>query len=89
MSVKMGNGTITFGDGTTLSSSKIPYANISGNKTKLSQFTNNLGNYGNFLTSSLIDTTQYGMNSVPTLQLYWTGSKMSIRSLNCNCVCNC
>lgn len=52
MSAILGNGNVQFGDGTTLSSAIIPWASLSGKPTNLSQFTNNLGNYGGWLTTT-------------------------------------
>jgi hypothetical protein len=102
MSANLGNGNITFGDGTTLSSAIIPITNITGVPTNLSQFTNNLGNYGGWLTSTNINTTpvtypwNVGFNSQAgpmNFGLQYTGSgvtgKIWLYAPNCNCVCNC
>jgi len=52
MSDILGNGVVTFGDGTSLSSAVIPWTNFTSRPTQLSQFTNDLGNYGAFLTTT-------------------------------------
>lgn len=46
----LGNGAVTFGDGTSLNSATVAWSSFSGVPTNLSQFTNDLGNYGSFLT---------------------------------------
>lgn len=51
-SIVLRNGDVVFSDGTTLASSNITLAQVSNEPELLSQFTNNLGNYGNFLTSA-------------------------------------
>ena len=48
----LGAGTVTFGDGSTLASTAITLAQVAGAPTALSGFTNNLGNYGSYLTSA-------------------------------------
>ena len=48
----LGNGTIVFGDGTTLSSANVALSQVSNVPTKLSSFTNDLGNYGGFMTAA-------------------------------------
>ena len=90
---KIGNGNITFGDNTSLSSANLPYANITNKKTNLSQFTNDLGNYGGFFPVTGVDTTAHstgafanigvGVNSAGNLTLITDGN------CNCNCNCNC
>ena len=88
----LGNGSVRFGDGTQLSSSQLTLANISGAPTNLSQFTNDLGNYNNWLTSSNINQTYSGYYSASEYgprYLYWNGSTLSIVATNCNCNCNC
>lgn len=89
MSAILGNGTVTFGDGTSLSTANIPYGNITGVKTNLSQFVNDLGNYGGFWTSSSINGASTTLVNAPTLQLGWNGSQLTLTAINCQCVCNC
>lgn len=91
---QMGSGTLVFGDGSVLSSSTVAWSSLSGVPTNLSQFTNNLGNYGNWMTGSNIDTStlaQWGSSSPSNAQILvgWNGSKLYPYSPNCNCQCNC
>jgi hypothetical protein len=87
----LGSGNITFGDGTSLSSANIPYANFTSAPTQLSQFTNDLGNYGGWMTSSNIYTGDVGgyHSSSQVWALVWNGSKFYAQAYNCNCNCNC
>ena len=88
----LGSGVVTFGDGTTLSSTTITLSQVTGAPTALSQFTNNLGNYGSYLTSANVDTTlsgYYDSHEIGYRYLYWSGSQWSIVVSNCNCNCNC
>ena len=90
MSTTAGNGLITFGDGTSLSSGNLTYSKITGAPTLLSQFTNDLGNYGGFLAGSNIDTSYtYNSRWAPSFQFAQVGSNVKLTYLNCNCVCNC
>jgi hypothetical protein len=91
MSTKSGNGSFTFGDGTIMPTASVSPANISGFPTQLSQFTNDLGNYGGFLTGANIDTTVRGgyNSSSQNWGLTWSGTQIGITTTNCNCNCNC
>jgi hypothetical protein len=104
MSTILGNGTITFGDGTVKSTVAVPWENITGAPTKLTDFANDLGNYGNWIATANISTTPV---TPPPLVLHdddgeivagpvqinmtWdgTGTILSLTSPNCNCYCNC
>ena len=85
----LGNGNVTFGDGTTLSSANLPYANVTGKKTNLSQFVNDLGNYEGWVTS--VNTSSGGSASNPQVGFTWNGSQLglTVYNCNCNCYCNC
>jgi len=93
----LGNGSITFGDGTTLSSATIPWSSIVSRPTALSQYTNNLGNYGGFLSpSSFPATVYYWPYGIPGNQFgdvhivqTWDGTNVGMYYTNCNCYCNC
>jgi hypothetical protein len=89
MSANIGNGNVTFGDGTSLSSANLPYANVTNPSTKLSQFTNDLGNYENWVTS--VNTSGVGGASNPHVNFTWNGSQIGLQvsNCNCNCYCNC
>jgi len=95
MATTLGNGIVTFGDGTRLGSNVIPYGNITNPKTNLTQFTNDLGNYGNFLTANSINTTQINTGAWASMYLTLTncGSSTTLGlatdNCNCNCACNC
>jgi len=52
MSANIGNGNITFGDGTSTSTNVFLWSSVASHPTTLSQFTNDLGNYGGFLTAA-------------------------------------
>jgi hypothetical protein len=75
MSEILGNGSITFGDGTTMSSAVVPWTNLTNGPTQLSQFTNNLGNYGNFITIANIQQGSPGYYDNPSGAINACGSK--------------
>ena len=52
MTTISGNGSITFGDSTVKSTASFAWTQLTNRPTALSQFTNNLGNYGGWLTTS-------------------------------------
>lgn len=92
--VILGNGTVTFGDGTSMSTQSVPYTQVTDRKTLLSQFTNDLGNYGSFYTPSNIPTVGYTSTYVwPNIALKVSGTgaaaAVSIIYNNCNCQCAC
>ena len=98
MSTILGNGTITFGDGTSWSSANIPWSGIVNRPTNLTQFTNNLGNYGGFLAISDVNLTPVipspanvpgFWSNIQQWQLYKVNGKVTLQSYNCNCNCNC
>jgi hypothetical protein len=94
MSTQLTNGSVVFGDSTTLSTNTVAQSSITGVPTLLSQFTNDLGNYGGWLTASNIDTTTvaYWNSSSPSdaqILVGWNGSTLYPYSPNCNCQCNC
>ena len=87
----LGASGITLSDGTNLLSSNLPYTNITNPNTKLSQFTNDLGNYGTFLTNANV-TTGYTVSTgaYAYLWLATSGNTLYLTSNgNCNCNCNC
>jgi len=96
----LNNGVIQWPDGSKLTSASLGYtANVNSStvKTSLSQFTNNLGNYGasvpgtggRFLAPSDFSTAQVGSNSTPAMYIQWNGSQVVMINTNCNCFCNC
>ena len=89
MSANIGNSVVTFGDGTTITSANMPYTSISGAPTQLSQFTNDLGNYGGFYSSANIDTTSTGYGGAPAFQFKIVSGNVRFVVVNCNCQCNC
>ena len=91
MATTLGNGSVIFGDGTQIASAVFPYGNITNPKTALSQFTNDLGNYGGYFTGASINTTQISTGAWASLALVVTGNTISLatNNCNCNCVCNC
>jgi len=96
MATILENGDIKFGDGTTLASANIPYANITGKKTNLTQFTNNLGNYGDptygaFLVAANINTAAIGTGAFASMAINAnvTTGALFLTTNNCNCNCNC
>lgn len=58
-SIVLSNGSVLFSDGTSLDSSNITLSHIPNAPTLLSQFTNDLGNYGGFLTSANVEYVQF------------------------------
>lgn len=92
--VILGNGSVTFGDGTSMSTQSVPYTQVTDRQTKLSQFTNDLGNYGSFYTSAslpLVTTTNNYPFPTIALKVSGTGSNSAISVIynNCNCACQC
>lgn len=94
--VILGNGDVTFGDGSSMSTNTVPYTNVTDRKTKLSQFTNDLGNYGSFLTAANINTASVYPGSYSNLGIGVTGTGntttlvlLTDGNCNCNCACNC
>lgn len=98
MTTILGNGALTLGDSTTMTSATVPWTSLIGRPTALSQFTNDLGNYGGFLTSANV-TTQLAADPGKVIwgwhrtsgnwNLTWNGSTVGLQINNCNCVCNC
>lgn len=93
MSSISGNGSIILSDGTQLGSGNFTLANVSSAPTNLSQFSNDLGNYGPFLNASYVNTNYSGYYNTqqysPGTQIYWNGSQIAVVVTNCNCNCNC
>jgi hypothetical protein len=92
---KIDNSGIIFSDNSVRTSGNSTLNDVSGAPTNLSQFTNDLGNYGGFLGASNINQNYtYGVYGVDTHEygyryLRWDGSQLSVGVINCNCVCNC
>jgi hypothetical protein len=74
---------ITGNSGTT---SSVAFTNVSGRPTALSQFSNNLGNYGGFI-DSVSNCGGQPQSSQATLNR--SGNNININNNNCNCRCNC
>jgi hypothetical protein len=96
MAAILGNGSIQFGDGTTTSTALINYTNVVGKKINLSEFSNDLGNYGGFINSvpgGLIYTSNSGQADwqwgKANMKLNVNAGALTISFANCNCVCNC
>jgi hypothetical protein len=101
MSTILGNGTITFGDGTSWSSANIPWSGIVNRPTRLAQFTNDLGNYGSFLSITDVNLTSIIPNvggsgkfagywsAWQAWELHMVAGKITLQNSNCNCNCNC
>ena len=94
-SVTLTSNAIIFGDGSSLSSGVINYNQLQNSPTNLSQFVNDLGNYGNWLTPVNINTTitnQYwnpNMGLQVTTGAGWQATQVQLVVNNCNCVCHC
>ena len=91
---RLDQGKVIFNDSSSLSSAgSIYFAQVLGTPTNLSQFTNNLGNYGNWLTYGNISaSTVGGFRSAGSTSwsFTWDGvSQMHISNYNCACLCNC
>jgi hypothetical protein len=70
--------------------SSVAWTNVSSRPTALSQFTNNLGNYGSFY-DAVTNCGQAGSVTTPTnivATLGRQGNTININA-NCNCRCNC
>jgi hypothetical protein len=98
MGAKLNGNGVSFPDGSNLPTAKIPWNNFVGHPTNLSQFTNDLGNYGGFLTTAnVVDQKFADPNGViwgwhrtsGQWSLTWDGAVIGLRILNCNCACNC
>ena len=100
MTMILANGIVFWPDGSTVTSANISYqANINSSTvpTLLTQFTNNLGNYGaivpgsggQFLAQTDFNQTVVGSNSTPAMYITWNGSQVVMINTNCNCFCNC
>jgi hypothetical protein len=92
--VILGNGSVTFGDSSSVSTNTLPYTNVSDRKTLLSQFTNDLGNYGSFYTSTQLPLTTANSGwPWPNIALKTSGTGdnavISVIYNNCNCQCQC
>ena len=88
MSTIEGNGSLTFGDGTTLTSGTIPFSSVSGLPTRLSQFTNNLPTPAGMISG--VTTGQIGGVGGVSLAMYLNGSNQLYLSIGlANCYCNC
>jgi hypothetical protein len=93
-----GNG-FYFTDGTTLTSAYIPWSNISGRPTNLSQLTYNVsnpyatGNCGGSTSFGNCGNVGYGTYWIYTYQsgptLYALPGYQNCYNCNCNCNCNC
>lgn len=109
MATTIENGIIVFGDATIKSTANFAWSGGSSSisaltsvPTQLSQFTNDLGNYGSFLTSAAAVSGNSFQNPNGALSsgtkipagnsqwgLTWNGSQVNLAVYNCNCVCNC
>ena len=94
MSTILGNGSVTFGDGTTLTSGNIPWSSLSGVKTKLSQFINDLPIPTNSISTSGVITTPSNYctswaGNYYNLSYNATNHTLQLIDANCNCNCNC
>jgi len=113
MSTTLGNGSLTFGDGSTLSTStggtgasgtwginisgtaaaasSVAWTNVSSRPTALSQFTNNLGNYGGWgYVSNCYSAFGTGGTGPNVIALSQSGATLYISNCNCqNCICQC
>ena len=88
MSTTLGNGSIKFGDGTTLSSGTIPFSSVSGLPTNLSQFTNDLPIPAGTLIG--VSTSSIGGIGNPQLTLGFDSNNNLTLSIHLqNCYCNC
>jgi len=94
MSTTLGNGTVIFGDRTSLTSANFTSNQITSKPTNLTQFTNDLGNYGWLTTANVVTGGPY--NGIPykngsgfALNYNGTGNNFGIYCTNCNCNCNC
>ena len=74
MSTKITNGSLVFGDNTTLSSANVTQSQLTGAPTNLSQFTNNLGNYYPFIT---IDNLSHGAVFIGSI----SGTNLTVTSI--------
>ena len=93
MSDILGNGSISFGDGTTLSSANVRWSSLVRVKTALGLFINDLPlPAGTISTSGGVITTAPGFCSGWQSDFYYlnyTNNTIQLVQTNCNCNCNC
>jgi hypothetical protein len=99
MSSSLNSTGVTFSDGSSQSSafnsstSAVQWGNVSGRPTALSQFTNNLGNYGTFYNTIGIGGVPYDANCSGSQNCNFgigaSGATIGIIYTNCNCACAC
>lgn len=67
----------------------VPWSGVSGRPTALNQFTNNLGNYGNFITGGGGGVSGFAPgNNVGSVYMYQSGTGLYLAGGgNCNCYC--
>lgn len=81
-----GNATGTWPISINGNAATAPWTGISGRPTALSQFTNNLGNYGSFTNGLSYNSAVNCGGNVGNL--YMSGTTL-VWQKNCNCACNC
>ena len=91
---RLDQGKIVFNNSSSLSSAGAIYYNqINGHPTNLTKFTNNLGNYGGWATSSNFAagiTNSFGRSAgSSTWGMNYDGTNIYISCYNCACHCNC
>jgi hypothetical protein len=69
------------------SAGTVPWTGVSSRPTALSQFSNDLGNYGAFVTAG--GNCVAGTPGYVGHYLYKSGTTLLIANSNCNCNCNC
>jgi hypothetical protein len=69
------------------SASAVAWTSVQSRPTALSQFSNDLGNYGSFSNAASIQ--QQGNYTGPFSNNYYRSGTTHIITRNCNCVCNC
>ena len=86
--------TVTNIGGNAATATNVAWTGVQGAPTALSQFTNNLGNYGGFIVTASGGASEFG-NAGPrvssvSLSKQGTNATLSVgTNCNCNCVCNC
>ena len=100
MTTYLASNAFYFSDGTALATANLPWSNITGTPTALSQFSNNVpyltgtggfvncqqtfGNCGNIGYSNIYVNTYRSGTT-----LYAVATRQNCYNCNCNCNCNC
>lgn len=84
-----GSGFINSSGSITGSAGSVPWTGVTGRPTALSEFTNNLGNYGGFLSALSINNCSGNQSYSPRVTNIYRSGNTIVADINCNCQCQC